>query len=247
MLGEKVKSGIQDKWQEAVLNVKYTGGNSAEFSGFYFNESGEKVKNFKNKFKIPHLLAVKELHSLTTEGNGNRWNRLRYTIRPDDSFEADFIWDEDLAEEMAYIHSTADVPEPQRGAGLGHIKQMQLERKTARIYDALALCLLTNAPSDDKWLQLVLTLTQPPLHYEAHAHTAPGLRTALLLLGEEAAVQALEELTQEGDHLRWESATLTVEPTGQYRYSFVWAGAGEFNLPNRYYREGQVSLPPTAV
>ncbi|MDJ0364713.1 hypothetical protein QMK33_06075 [Hymenobacter sp. H14-R3] len=170
---------------------------------------------------------------------------MRYTLYSDESFEADFIWDEDRAEVMAYINSTTAVPEPQRGAGLKNIKRMQLARKTQRIYEALALALLRNAPSSE-WQQLVLTLTKPPLIYEAYAEYAPNRREALLLLGEAEAVEALVELTGKGDHLRWERAQVVVQPSGAYQFSFTWAGAGEYNLPRLYHREGQVT-PPTAV
>ncbi|WP_156176186.1 hypothetical protein [Hymenobacter terrenus] len=185
---------------------------------------------------------IHDLHATTTEGGNNRWNLMHYIVRPDGSFDVEFIWDEDQAEIMAYIAATPHVPEPRRGNELDRIKKGQLERKTDRIYNSIVQVLLQNAPPHT-WEVLLLSLTRPPLHYEAQAQTAPGRRTSLLLLGEEAAVQALEELTLEGNHLGWESATLAVEPSGQYRYSFVWAGAGEFNLPTHYHREGHVTLP----
>lgn len=248
-IGQTIADDItEDGWQIAILDIEYTGGDSTEFGGFYI-DAGDLKKGLELEaegFNVGFSVRIQELHAVTTAENSNRWNRLRYTLKSDKTFEIDFTWDEDLAEVMAYINSTAEVPEPKRGTGLDRLKQAQLERKTARIYDGIARVLLQNAPPH-AWELLVLSLTRPPLHYEAQAQTAPGQRTVLLLLGEEAAVQALEELTQQGDHLRWESATLTVEPTGQYRYSFVWAGAGEFNLPTRYHREGQVTLPSTAA
>ncbi|MDJ0364705.1 hypothetical protein QMK33_06030 [Hymenobacter sp. H14-R3] len=174
---------------------------------------------------------------------------MRYTLYANNSFEVDFIWDEDFAEEMAYINSTTQVPEPQRANGLDFLKQRQLERKTRHLYDTLALALLRNAPtSGSPWQQLVLTLTQPPLHYEAHtertpAPRAPVQRQALLLLGEHEAVEALVELTEKGDHLGWERAQVVVQPTGAYRFSFEWAGAPAYKLPRHYHRDGQATPP----
>jgi hypothetical protein len=248
-IGQTIADDItEDGWQVAILDIEYTGGDSTEFGGFYIDENDSKqgLELEAEGFNIGFSVRIQELHAVTTTENSNRWNRLRYILKPDKTFEINFIWDEDLAEIMAYINSTEAVPEPRRSKGLDHIKQEQLARKTNRIYDGIVQVLLGNAPAH-AWEILLLSLTRPPLHYEAQAQTALGQRTSLLLLGEEAAVQALEELTVNGDHLRWESATLAVEPTGQYRYSFVWAGAGEFNLPKHYHREGQVIFPPTAA
>ncbi len=241
-IGQTIIDDItEDGWQVAILDIEYTGGDSTEFGGFYIDESDSKqgLELEAEGFNVGFSVRIQELHAVTTAENSNRWNRLRYTLKPDKTFEIDFIWDEDLAEIMAYINSTVEVPEPKRGTGLDRLKQEQLARKTARIYDGIVQVLLQNAPAP-AWEVLLLSLTWPPLHYAAQAQTAPGRRTSSLLLGEEAAVQALEELTANGDHLGWESATLVVEPSGQYRYSFVWAGAGEFNLPTHYHHEGQV-------
>ncbi len=243
-IAQVITTSIEEDWTKAVLRIEYLPKRKG-YKGHYFDQKGEK-KSLQPRPPFELAEALDQFYALTTEGGNNRWNHLYFTLHPDKQFEVNFIWDEDFAEIMAYINSTMDVPEPGRSKGLDRIKETQLERKTARIYDGIARVLLQNAPPH-AWQQLVLTLTRPPLHYEAQAQTAPDQRTALLLLGEEAAVQALEELTANGDHLRWESATLTVEPTGQYRYSFVWAGAGEFNLPTRYHREGQVTLPSTAA
>ena len=190
--------------------------------------------------------AIDELHRITTEGGNNRWNQLRSTVLADGSFETEFIWDEDLAETMAYINSTKDVPEPKRGAGLDRLKKDQLERKTNRIYDGLVQSLLQNAP-DNEWQKLILKLTQPLLQSVAEIERAPGRHEPLFLLGEAEAIEALLQLTSKGNHLGWEKAYLTVQPTGAYRFSFEWAGAGEYNLPTLYHREGQVDVPPASV
>jgi hypothetical protein len=84
------------------------------------------------------------------------------------------------------------------------------------------------------------------LQYEAEVARALGQRESLLLLGEAEAVEALHELTRKGDHLGWEKAYLSVQPSGQYRFSFGWAGAGQYNLPELYHRDGQVS-PDSAL
>jgi hypothetical protein len=238
-IAQVVTDSIKEEWTKAVLRIKCLP-KSKGYRGHYFDSVGDK-KQLEPRPPFELDDALNEFHALTTEGGNNRWNYLYFTLYPNHQFEVDFIWDEDLAEEMAYINSTRDVAEPRRSAGLDGLKTNQLERKTARIYDAIARSLLGNAP-EDEWQKLVLRITQPPLQYAAEVERAPGQRAALLLLGEEAALAALEELTQEGNHLRWEKVHVFVEPSGKYRFSFEWAGASEYNLPELYHREGQVSL-----
>lgn len=243
-IAQVITDSIKEEWTQAVLRIEYLPKRKG-YKGHYLDSAGGK-KQLRPRPPFELDDALNEFHTLTTEGGNNRWNYIYFTLYPNQQFEVDFVWDEDFAEIMDYINATEATPEPRRSEGLDRIKEQQLERKTARIYDAIAQSLLRNAP-EDEWRQLILKLTQPPLHYEAEVERALGRRESLLLLGEAEAIEALNELTRSGNHLRWEKAQVFVQPFGQYRFSFEWAGAGEYNLPPLYQQEGQVKVPPATA
>jgi hypothetical protein len=156
LLADEVQAKADGNWSRVVLLAELID-DSIGYSGWIYSEDGTR-KSLSTNFPFTVWDAIEELHTITTEGGGNRWNCLRYTLWPNSEFEADFIWDEDRAEVMAYIQSSKNVPEPRRSDGLNRLKKDQLERRTAHIYDAIAQSLLRNEP-DGEWQQLVLKLT----------------------------------------------------------------------------------------
>ena len=54
------------------------------------------MHNFKGGLDF----ALMELHSITTEGGSNKWNRAIYTLMPDGKFDMEFIGDQELQDEI---------------------------------------------------------------------------------------------------------------------------------------------------
>ena len=46
------------------------------------------------------LKKIDELHKITTEGGHNKWNRLEYKLTSDGEMDLDFIWDQELFDEI---------------------------------------------------------------------------------------------------------------------------------------------------
>ena len=44
--------------------------------------------------------AIMELHKITTEGGKNKWNRAVFSVQPDGAFDMEFIWDQELQDEI---------------------------------------------------------------------------------------------------------------------------------------------------
>ncbi|MCL1670015.1 hypothetical protein M2T82_18285 [Elizabethkingia ursingii] len=44
--------------------------------------------------------AIMELHEITTEGGNNKWNKAIFTLTPDGDFDMEFIWDQELQNEI---------------------------------------------------------------------------------------------------------------------------------------------------
>lgn len=43
---------------------------------------------------------MKELHEITTEGGNNRWNRIEFKLSSDGKMNLEFIWDQELFDEL---------------------------------------------------------------------------------------------------------------------------------------------------
>ena len=54
------------------------------------------MHNFKDGLDF----ALMELHEITTEEGSNKWNQAIYTLTPDGKFDMEFIWDQELQDEI---------------------------------------------------------------------------------------------------------------------------------------------------
>jgi hypothetical protein len=99
LLGTFILETIPDPdWQLAYVNIKLLPKNIG-MSGRYADISGIE-KSLKTKFGDEVANALFELHKVTTEGNKNRWNRAIFKIWPDGKFNMEFIWDQELDDEL---------------------------------------------------------------------------------------------------------------------------------------------------
>ncbi|MEW5675963.1 hypothetical protein ABGT15_06580 [Flavobacterium enshiense] len=97
-IGQSIVDSIEDDWDHAILNIKYTG-KSGGFDLSYFIKEQEKNSDYSaggyNIYK-----AVKELHQITTEGGHNKWNRIEFKLTADGDMDLEFIWDQELFDEL---------------------------------------------------------------------------------------------------------------------------------------------------
>jgi hypothetical protein len=102
-IGQAIVDSIEVKnWDKAQLHLEVVG-TSVDFKG-YLNEN--------ERFNAPggFLLAkaVLNLHEITAEGGGNKWNRAVFTLWPEGKFDMEFIWDQELNDEIEKIEQGVD-------------------------------------------------------------------------------------------------------------------------------------------
>ncbi len=93
--GQVLYDSIPDEdWKIAYLFIMRLE-NTARFNAYYLSELDEKIgiqaRNFSKLYDSAH-----ELHTITTEGGHNRWNKLEFTLFPNFKFDMQFIWDQEL-------------------------------------------------------------------------------------------------------------------------------------------------------
>ncbi len=99
-IGQSILNAIADEnWTKARLNIEVVGDGVVGYSGEY--EVGSDIKDISVR-KISRDIRswIRELHAITTEGGNNRWNRAVFNLPPDGKFDIDFIWDQNLQDEI---------------------------------------------------------------------------------------------------------------------------------------------------
>jgi hypothetical protein len=95
---ESVKS-IPD-WSKAILKIKRLEGNVG-FESFYTLHTEDEIP-IDTKVSYKTAIAVHELHKNMANmlGNNSKWNRLVFTLFPDNKINIQYIWDENLQYEV---------------------------------------------------------------------------------------------------------------------------------------------------
>ena len=98
-IGQTILESISENWKHASVQVEVLDG-YCSYSGDFETIHGvmydldvlEFPENFGDELEL--------LHSITTEGGHNRWNRAIFKLWPDGKFDMEFIWDQDLHDEI---------------------------------------------------------------------------------------------------------------------------------------------------
>ncbi len=100
-IGQAVVDSIQEEFLRAILNIEYVGSVGTEL--IYINtDNKEKSEWIESEIDVEENII--ELHKITTEGGDNKWNRAIFTLNSDYSFDMEFIWDQELQDEVeSYI------------------------------------------------------------------------------------------------------------------------------------------------
>ncbi|WP_448104045.1 hypothetical protein [Pedobacter panaciterrae] len=99
-IAQSISNAIEDaNWAEAKLDIEVVANGVVAYTGDY------QVNNTTIDLsvrKIPRDVRnwLRELHSVTTSGGNNKWNRAIFSLTPDGKFNIEFIWDQDLHDEI---------------------------------------------------------------------------------------------------------------------------------------------------
>jgi hypothetical protein len=98
-LGQAIINSIEtDDWNKAQLHLEVIG-SSVDFKGFL---------NDNDRFNAPGgfslAKSVLNLHAITTEEDNNKWNRAIFTLTPDGKFNMEFIWDQELHDQIEKLN-----------------------------------------------------------------------------------------------------------------------------------------------
>jgi hypothetical protein len=84
-------------WEKAVLNIEFEG--VVGYNGDYEDKAEKKSISVRQiSREIRHW--IRELQEITTEGGNNKWNRAIFTLFPTGKFDMEFIWDQELNDEI---------------------------------------------------------------------------------------------------------------------------------------------------
>ncbi len=102
--GYIVSSEIDDKWSSAILKLTVIE-DTVDFNLNFINEV-EEQKNVKLKNAFYCSADVLKLHRLTNEHpNYTKWNRAIFTLLNTSKCHIEYIWDENLQNEVDRLNS----------------------------------------------------------------------------------------------------------------------------------------------
>jgi hypothetical protein len=103
-----VTSEIDDKWDEAILKFMVIG-NTVDFN-LNFKYSNRNSENTKLNNAFYCSMDVLKLHKLTNEHpNYKKWNRATFTLHSNSKCNIQYIWDEDLQNEVDIINNESPI------------------------------------------------------------------------------------------------------------------------------------------
>jgi hypothetical protein len=98
LIGQSIVDSIEENWDYAILDIKYTGKSGGFSLNYFFDEKEKNSEYSAGGYKI--YKAIKELHEITTEGGNNKWNRIEFKLTSDGDMNLEFIWDQELFDEL---------------------------------------------------------------------------------------------------------------------------------------------------
>ena len=98
-IATNISTVINGEWVKAKLDIEVIG-EMVSFTGNYLNNKNETKQIDVDEFDFQLTFDVLELHKITTEGGNNKWNRAVFSVQPDGAFDMEFIWDQELQDEI---------------------------------------------------------------------------------------------------------------------------------------------------
>lgn len=98
-VGENINSVIKEQWKEAEIHIEALG-EMISNTGTYINSSGESKQIKVDEFDFQLTFDLLDLQKITTESGSNKWNRAVFTLARDSKFDMEFIWGQQLQNEV---------------------------------------------------------------------------------------------------------------------------------------------------
>ena len=92
-IGQSLMNYISEKWNKAILEITRVE-KSVGWKGVYVDAQGVQKDIDIWEYSLNPKI-IQELHSITTEGGKNKWNKLKFVLFPAGKFEVNFIWDQE--------------------------------------------------------------------------------------------------------------------------------------------------------
>lgn len=102
-IGQSIANAIEeDNWTNARLDIKIVGAGVVSYTGNY--NIGDATHDLSVR-KIPRDIRnwIRELHEITTADGSNKWNESVFTLTPGGKFDMEFIWDQQLQDEIELL------------------------------------------------------------------------------------------------------------------------------------------------
>lgn len=99
-IGQEIFNVIEsENWEKALLEFEVVGDGVVGYTGDYIENSNKKEIDVEN---IDDDITdwISELHEITTEGGNNKWNRAVFSLTSQGKFDMEFIWDQELNDEI---------------------------------------------------------------------------------------------------------------------------------------------------
>lgn len=98
LIGHDINESIKEPWASAELKIQ-ADSTYVDLNGFYINK--EKNKKYINVhvFGPDVKFAIMELNE-SMSGTKHKWNRAIFKMWPDNKFDMEFIWDQELFDEI---------------------------------------------------------------------------------------------------------------------------------------------------
>ena len=99
-IAQSISNAIQDaSWTQAKLDIEVVANGVVGYTGVYQVNNTTVDLSVR---KIPRDIRdwLRELHTITTGGGNDKWNRAIFSLTSDGKFDIEFIWDQDLHDEI---------------------------------------------------------------------------------------------------------------------------------------------------
>jgi hypothetical protein len=102
-IGQKLSDHFENNdWKEITLKIMRVD-KTVSFEGNYLDNMNS-GHNLDVSLGYTESKVIHELHKITTEGGNNRWNRAVFKLLPDGKFDMEFIWDQELHDEIERLN-----------------------------------------------------------------------------------------------------------------------------------------------
>ena len=102
-LSDYILSSVNDEsWEKIVLQIFIKSEKSVGFNLDLYESENQKSIKLQNAFSAAQ--EVLQLRKITQENNFSKWNRAIFALMPNNKFEMEFIWDQELYDQVEFYN-----------------------------------------------------------------------------------------------------------------------------------------------